>query len=161
MNWNWKASEQLEVTFPNGDIVRMTLVAAGGYEIGNYQTLMREGNAYVLEKYKATVDQFLTHEDPAELAKHLEIITRIHSRSFMLATLSMVETKPSGEKEWTVSELPEAWTKVETFGQDIPPALYTEWRDCSIRLNPGQFMVAGGDSEKKGESVSVRRLTTS
>lgn len=152
--WQWQEKARVVVTFPNGAEARLTVVSASGYELGVYQTLMREARDHIKQTYGVEAVKFLENATPDRLAEW----GRYHQRAIMLSTLAKVETKETADAEWTIDHLPDAWTAINTFDRAIPGTLFDEWLQAALDLNPGQFLELPGDSEKKFVRVSSSRL---
>lgn len=152
--WQWQDKSHVVVTFPNGAEVRLTVVSASGYELGVYQTLMREARDYIKLVYHVEAVKFLENASPEALAEW----GRYHQRAIMFGVLAEVETKESADAEWFVDHLPDEWRNITTFDRAIPGTLYDEWLQTALDLNPGQFLELPGDSEKKFVRVSSNRL---
>ncbi len=152
--WQWQDKSPVVVTFPNGAEVRLTVVSASGYELGVYQALMREARDYIKLVYHVEAVKFLENASPDALAEW----GRYHQRAILFGVLSTVETRENADAAWTVDHLPDEWKAITTFDRAIPGALYDEWLQTALDLNPGQFLELPGDSEKKFVRVSSSRL---
>ena len=152
--WQWQDKAFVTATFPNGAEVRLTVVSASGYELGVYQALMREARDYIKQTYHVEAVKFLENASPDALAEW----GRYHQRAILFGTLSTVETKENADSEWIIDQLPDEWKAITTFDRAIPGALYDEWLQTALDLNPGQFLELPGDSEKKFVRVSSNRL---
>lgn len=152
--WQWQDKAFVTATFPNGAELRLTVVSASGYELGVYQTLMREARDHIKQTFGMDAVEFLKDADPERLAGW----GRCHQRAIMFGVLSKVETKESADAEWIVDSLPDEWRAITTFDRAIPGTLYDEWLQTALDLNPGQFLELPGDSEKKFVRVSSSRL---
>lgn len=135
--------------------IRLQIKTCTVLDMARYYKLLREVNAWVLERTGKSVDQWTPEDwrifDDDDTAPMFGIG---QDRAAMLAVLGTVETL-NGDGEWHPGQLPAEWEGLEGFATRMPPPLYTAWLGAAQRCNPGVFSVSGTDDEKKSGYVSV------
>ena len=155
--WDWRHSEPVEATFPNGMQIRLTVATVSEREKGVYQTLLNEGRRLARERQGVEPSEVFADEGNEQYVERVTEFTWYHQRAYMLAALIRVETKlPDGE--WQDDKLPEEWRNIETFAESIPAPLFEAWSMAVVDLNPMLFGVAADTESKNAVRVTWHAL---
>lgn len=154
MNFSWKETESLTVTFLSGDQMRLTFATCTSLMMGRFEAAERERFQYLATKHG---DNWRDEHGKGNDAD-TEILHLLY-RSIFLSALTKVEGKEGGDETFQAIDLPAEWKAIDSFIDNVPQEVYQEAVALAVSLNPGRFYGLGESVEKNGVKFSVKRLT--
>lgn len=151
MNFSWKQSAVLEVDFPSGDQLKLTIGTCTSKGMGRFQQALRERGAFLESKYGK--DHMSRFGEDAEAETE---ILRTYERAVWFACLQSVEGKNSNGG-FEPMDLPAEWKDIATYTDIVPPELSAKAAEIAMELNPGTFIKSDEDAEKNVGKLTVTR----
>lgn len=152
MNFSWKQSAVLEVDFPSGDQIKLTIGTCTSKGMGRFQQALRERTSFLEDKYGKEYMALFGESAEAETE-----ILRTYERAVWFACLQEVQGKNSNGG-FEPMDLPAEWKDIAGYTDNVPPELSAKAAEIAMELNPGTFLKSDEEAEKNAGKLSVKRL---
>lgn len=164
---NYQNYAHIDCKAPDGTLARIWVGICNVMDDGRYHKYIWEAQEHVAKKYaktKTVTEDGEEVEDSPSTAvdfwsdRRTELIA-LQDRAAMLACFRLYEVMGE-DGDYHEATIPAEWVNVETFATELSNAVYRDWKQHTIFLNPQFFNAALTDDQKKGWNVTVGYSTS-